>query len=83
METNGSPFKETAEGLEVHDIIDHSEVHEDIPLVLRIQNAESDHFQIVNDHILDMTTTIPTVPNAFDAANPNSKPKVISFMYIF
>jgi hypothetical protein len=78
MQHTGSPFEHVAQTLELNDILDYTEGHEDIPLPFMVQNPDNDPFQIVNDHILQRTTPMPTAPNAFDPANPNAKPRVRS-----
>lgn len=82
MQMRGSPFELVAQELQLEDVINYIQVHEDIPLALMVQDPENDHFQIVNDHILELTTTIPTAPNAFNPVNPNAKPQV-SHIIIF
>ena len=84
MQSVGSPFKHVAQALQLNDldIIDFSDVHQDIPLPLMIQNPDNDPFQILNDHILERTTPMPTAPIAFDPAHPNAKSRVNTYLYL-
>ena len=44
-------------------------IHEPVPLPIAINNPETDQFDLINQHILFMNTSVPTLPNAIPNAS--------------